>query len=287
MVRYIIWPGGHGMVYVAAWRGMVCYVLAGMALHGIWYGLVGSMAWYMVWPGGHGMGKGMAWGAWHSIWYDLEGMSWFIKCLYEPAHDKTNKMTCAPSKDSDQPWHLPSLIRVFAVHLKKHWVISYPLSTQRMLWSEWVDAQADLSLRWTHRSFCWFCHAAAHIEKDGKSSQNYHQMSHLMTKPTKWHAHSAKTQISLGICPVWSESSLSAWRSTGLLAIHWAHSEGSDQTGPMPRLIWVFAGCIGHFAGFVMLWLINQQNGMCTQRSLRSAWTSTQSDQSIRCVLIG
>ena len=24
-------------------------------------------------------------------------------------------------------------------------------------------AQADLSLRWAHRSFCWFCHSAAHM----------------------------------------------------------------------------------------------------------------------------
>ena len=28
----------------------------------------------------------------------------------EPPHDKTNKMTCAPSEDSDQPGHPPSLI---------------------------------------------------------------------------------------------------------------------------------------------------------------------------------
>ena len=34
---------------------------------------------------------------------------------YEPEHYKSNKMTCAPSEDSDQPGHLPSLIRVFAV----------------------------------------------------------------------------------------------------------------------------------------------------------------------------
>ena len=27
----------------------------------------------------------------------------------------------------------------------------------------------------------------------------------------------------------------------------------TDQTGWMPRLIWVFAGCTGHFVGFVML----------------------------------
>ena len=37
-------------------------------------------------------------------------------------------------------------------------------------------------------------------------------------------------------------SSLSAWRKLGSLATHWAHSEDSDQTGWMPRLIWVFAG---------------------------------------------
>ena len=35
--------------------------------------------------------------------------------LFEPTHDKTNKMTCAPSEDSDQPGHLPSLTGVFAV----------------------------------------------------------------------------------------------------------------------------------------------------------------------------
>ena len=52
----------------------------------------------------------------------------------------------------------------------------------------------------------------------------------------------AKTQISLGIRPVWSESSLSAWRKLGSLADHQAHSEDIDQTGRMPRLIWVLAG---------------------------------------------
>ena len=33
----------------------------------------------------------------------------------------------------------------------------------RPVWSEsslFTDAQADLSLRWAHRSFCWFCRAA-------------------------------------------------------------------------------------------------------------------------------
>ena len=63
-----------------------------------------------------------------------------------------------------------------------------------------------------------------------------------MTKPTKWHVRPAKTQVSLGIHPVWSESSLSAWRKLGSLATHWVHSEGSDQTGRTPRLIWSSLG---------------------------------------------
>ena len=55
------------------------------------------------------------------------------------------------------------------------------------------------------------------------------------------------------------QSSLSAWRKLGSLASHWAHSEDSDQTGRMPRLIWVFAGRTCHFVGVVM-------------RRLRSIW---------------
>ena len=43
--------------------------------------------------------------------------------IIEPPHDKTNKMACAPSEDSDQPGHPPSLIRIFAV---RSWVTQNP-----------------------------------------------------------------------------------------------------------------------------------------------------------------
>ena len=76
-----------------------------------------------------------------------------------------------------------------------------------------------------------------------------------MIKPTKWHVLT-KTRISLGIRPVWSESSLCAWRKFGALATHWTHSEDSDQTGRISRLIWIYAGRTCHFVGFVMRWLI-------------------------------
>ena len=62
----------------------------------------------------------------------------------------------------------------------------------------------------------------------------------------------AKTQISLGIRPVWSESSLYAqWVAKDPSFLH-SDSEDADQTGRMPRLIWVFPGR-SHFVGFVML----------------------------------
>ena len=91
-------------------------------------------------------------------------------------------------------------------------------------------------------------------------------------------ARPAKTQISLGICPVWSESSLSACRNLRSLAFHWAHSKDSDQTGRMPRLIWVIAGrtlillvlscrdsCLFHCISICRVsWLEDIWLGLCT-----------------------
>ena len=88
------------------------------------------------------------------------GILWKYRQPMKRLMTKINKMACAPSEDSDQPGHPPSLIRVFTVRMKKAWVLSYPLRTQGRLW-----AQADISLRWTHKSFCWFCHEVAHIGK--------------------------------------------------------------------------------------------------------------------------
>ena len=51
----------------------------------------------------------------------------------ELPHDKTNKMACVPSKDSDQPGHPPSLIRVFPVCMKKSFILSYSLSARGRL----------------------------------------------------------------------------------------------------------------------------------------------------------
>ena len=71
-----------------------------------------------------------------------------------------------------------------------------------------------------------------------------------LDKTNKMTVRPAKTQISLGIRPVWSESSLCAqWVAKDPSFLH-ADSEDPVQTGRMPRLIWVFAGRTWHFVLF-------------------------------------
>ena len=70
-------------------------------------------------------------------------------------------------------------------------------------------------------------------------------LSRLMTKSTKRYVRLAKTQISL------LSRVVAVRMNIRYLATHWAHYEDSDQTGRMPRLIWVFAGRTCHCVGFV------------------------------------
>ena len=91
-----------------------------------------------------------------------------------------------------------------------------------------------------------------------------HMSDRLMTKPTKWYVRPVNTQISLGIRPVWLESSLSAWRKTGSLATHWAQAQSLIRLG----------GCLG-FAGRKVISLILSWGGWYIQnRKIRekSLW---------------
>ena len=169
-------------------------------------------------------------------------------------------MACTPSEVSGQPVHQPSLVSLWWGPLyikdpKLLCAVSEDLyQSVHMLAAGWSELLLQA------HDFEGICCALAQI-----------QMSRLVTKPTKWSLRpaktlirlggcpgwsesslGAKTQISLGIHPVWSESSLSAWRNIGSSATHRVHSEDYDQTGRMPRLIWVFAGRTDHFVGFVM-----------------------------------
>ena len=92
------------------------------------------------------------------FWYVLDMFHQFV--MTNPQND------CAPGEDSDQP----RLIRAFAVHSMGSWGPKVSSCGQWRLWSDWADAQADLSLRWEHRPFCWLCHKAAQIWRNNQSA---------------------------------------------------------------------------------------------------------------------
>ena len=135
---------------------------------------------------------------------------------------------------------------------------------------------------WTHRD----CQQSEQLPLSqlgwllGLIEQNQHKKSRRTTRPRKWHVRPGKASESslstwrihgslaihcahsedsfcwfchfVGTRPVWSESSLCAQRVVKDPSILHADSEDSDQTGRMPRLIWVFAGCTSRFVGFGM-----------------------------------
>ena len=80
----------------------------------------------------------------------------------ESEHDKTYK-TYMDSKDLDQSEHLhvPSMTRVLVYHSFDSLEDVEGSCYQRKLWSDCADAQADLSLRWSHKSNCRFHPALA------------------------------------------------------------------------------------------------------------------------------
>ena len=103
-------------------------------------------------------------------------------------------------------------------------------------------------------------------DRNGYASTNGNTYSGLVLRHRGYSISSSlhmQRHAKNGLCPqgrlrsVWAsaqsdQSSLCAWRSLGSLDILRVPSKGSRQTVQMPRLIWVFAGRTGHFAGFVM-----------------------------------
>ena len=122
------------------------------------------------------------------------------KCTNESTHDKTSKMACAPSKDSDQPGLPPSLIRAFAQLVAQdpsflHADNDDSNQTGRMPRQIWVFAH----------SFCWFCHEAAQILVTSHVGAYVSlRMSRAMRKCVLCHMRTTKAQISLLIRAVWS-----------------------------------------------------------------------------------
>ena len=76
--------------------------------------------------------------------------------------------------------------------LSQNWATAWQnqqndLCAQRSLRSDWTDtqwvgAQADLSLHWPHKSFCWFCPTVPHrIREKPDSIHTYTEFQHRET----------------------------------------------------------------------------------------------------------
>ena len=121
---------------------------------------------------------------------------------FEPPHGKTNKLTCAPSKESDQPGHPLSDQGLRYPHeetLGLKLPIVCTVTTQIRLggcpgWSE--------SLLGT-LSFCWFCHAMAYllIVSEGVSDLMYFY----------YFVRNFIQCVEAKFCSVWSVQSLLIW----------------------------------------------------------------------------
>ena len=142
-------------------------------------------------------------------------------------------MPYANNKGADQPAQMCSLISTFVVpcldSMYTCYILSFKILASFCNWAGWFDAYVVTNSR--RQVFSW-------LGSDGTSG-SFRQTA---TWSASWQTNKmtvrpTKTQISLGIRPVWSESLLCAqWVAKDTSFLH-VDSEDSDQTGRMPRLI--------------------------------------------------
>ena len=108
---------------------------------------------------------------------------------------------------------------------------------QSFAWFVWQVLQ--LTTTYTVNAFNGTIFLIIQLLRLCSTGMEWSHLSRAMTKPTMWLWAQQRLRSAWAF---WSEPSLSTWRKLGSLATHWVHSEDSDQTGRMPRLIWVFAG---------------------------------------------
>ena len=154
-------------------------------------------------------------------------------------------MPYANNKGIYQPAHPRSLISTFVARCWDSIIPLVSISEISSLYLASVAAQTGLRQHWSQTPFS---HDMAHMFLWRSVIEPPHD------KTNKWLC-AQQRQISLDIHPDWSESSLCAlWVAKDPSFLH-ADSEDTDQTGRMPRLIWILAGRICHFVGLVMRWL--------------------------------
>ena len=150
--------------------------------------------------------------------------------LWEPEHNKTNKMTCTSSEYSDQPGHPHNLIRVSLSAWRRFGFLATPKAHSEYAYQAgwiprliWVFAARTVVSLLVLSCYGSILKSLYPIVKNLRRMGRYNVLKKYEPrhdKTNKVNVRPANTQISLGIRPVWSESSLSAWRKLGSLATH-------------------------------------------------------------------
>ena len=89
-------------------------------------------------------------------------ISFFPDIIFQPVKRNKNEISHLMTKPTK--WHVHPAKTQFSLGICRRSIGS--LGTKKAHsedWSDWADAQADLSLRWAHRSFFRFCREAAQI----------------------------------------------------------------------------------------------------------------------------
>ena len=79
------------------------------------------------------------------------------------AHNETYNKTCVTSKYSDQPEYPSSKATIHVYPYLDSLEAVEGTCDQRRLWSDSADAQTNLSIRWSYKSYCRFCRALAQV----------------------------------------------------------------------------------------------------------------------------
>ena len=86
------------------------------------------------------------------------------KTPFEPVHDETYNKNCVTSKDLDQPVHPPSMARILVYpSLDSLESVDGTCDQQRLIRLHCEDAQSDLDLHLSHKSYCRICRALVHF----------------------------------------------------------------------------------------------------------------------------
>ena len=122
--------------------------------------------------------------------------AWFSN---ELRHDKTNKVSVRPAKTQISLGIRP-VWSVFSVRMKNAWVLATHWAHGED-WSDWADAQADLSLRWAHTHFVGFVMSRLKFYSL-PVTQNFHldpgrqlNLSRGTVKLTRWNVRPVKAEI--------------------------------------------------------------------------------------------